>query len=131
MQVTVLDDDHDEGEETLTLYLTDPTNAQLLNEEAVGAIVNSDPMPSAWLARFGRAASDHVAQAVARRLERRSSEDHLTVGSVRLDRLFTGFADPDAEGAASGSAHMQPDRLASGAMQTPLSHASNSLPSLP
>ena len=96
VQVTVLDDSHDEGEETLTLYLTDPTNAQLLNEEAVGTIVNSDPMPSAWLARFGRAASDHVAQAVARRLERRSSEDHLTVGSVRLDRMFTGSETPGA-----------------------------------
>ena len=90
IRVPVLDDEHDEGEETLTLYLTDPTNTQLLNEEAVGTIVNSDPMPSAWLARFGRAASDHVAQAVARRAERRSSEEHVTFGGVRLDRLFTG-----------------------------------------
>ena len=66
VQVPVLDDSHDEGEESLTLVLTNASNARIHDGEALGIIVNSDPIPSAWLSRFGRAASDHVAQAVAR-----------------------------------------------------------------
>ena len=120
VRVSVLDDSHDEGEETLTLILTNASNARIHDGEALGIIVNSDPIPSAWLARFGRAASDHVAQAVARRLERGPSEEHMTLGGLRLDRLFTSFADPDAGGAASASMHMDLDSLESGAMQPPL-----------
>ena len=96
VQVSIIDDSHDEGEETLTLILSNASYARIDDGEALGVIVNSDPIPAAWLARFGRAASDHVAQAVARRLERGSSEEHLRVGGVRLDRLFTRFADADA-----------------------------------
>ena len=120
VRVNIIDDSHDEGEETLTLILTNASNARIHDGEALGIIVNSDPMPSAWLARFGRAASDHVAQAVARRLERGPSEEHMTLGGLRLDRLFTSFADPDAGGAVSTSTHKDLDSLESGAMQPPL-----------
>ena len=119
VEVRVLDDSHDEGEESLTLILSNASNARIANGEAIGIIVNSDPIPTAWLTRFGRAASDHVAQAVARRFERRSSEEHLNVGGLRLDRLFTSFSDPDAGRAESGSAQMDLDPRASGAMQPP------------
>ena len=117
VRVNIIDDSHDEGEETLTLVLTNASNARIHDGEALGIIVNSDPIPSAWLARFGRAASDHVAQAVARRLERGPSEEHMTMGGLRLDRLFASFADPDAGRAASASMHMDLDSLAPGAMQ--------------
>ena len=120
VRVSIIDDSHDEGEETLTLVLSNASNARIHDGEALGIIVNSDPIPAAWLARFGRAASDHVAQAVARRLERGPSEEHMTVGGLRLDRLFTSFADPDAGGAVSTSTHMDLDSLESGAMQLPL-----------
>ena len=120
VRVSIIDDSHDEGKETLTLIFSNASNARIHDGEALGVIVNSDPIPSAWLARFGRAASDHVAQAVARRLERGPSEEHMTVGGLRLDRLFTSFADPDGGRAASASMHMDPDSLESGAMQPPL-----------
>ena len=120
VRVSIIDDSHDEGEETLTLVLTNASNAQIHDGEALGIIVNSDPIPSAWLARFGRAASDHVAQAVARRLERGPSEEHMTVGGVRLDRLFTSFADPDGGRVASASTPVGLNSLGSGAMQPPL-----------
>ena len=119
VQVPVLDDSHDEGEETLTLVLTNASNARIHDGEALGIIVNSDPIPSAWLSRFGRAASDHVAQAVARRLERGPSEEHLNVGGSRLDRLFTSFSDPDAGRATSAPMPVGLDPLGSGAMQPP------------
>ena len=120
VQVPVLDDSHDEGEETLTLVLTNASNAQIHDGEALGIIVNSDPIPVAWLARFGRAASDHVAQAVARRLERGPSEEHLNVGGLRLDRLFTSFSNPDAGRTPSASTPVGLDPFAPRAGQSPV-----------
>ena len=115
--VSIIDDSHDEGEETLTLTLSNATNAQIHDGEALGTIVNSDPIPSAWLARFGRAASDHVAQAVARRLERGRSEEHLKVGGLRLDRLFADLSDLDAGPGQSASTHEDLDSLAPDTMR--------------
>ena len=117
VRVRIIDDSHNEGEETLTLILSNAPNAQIHDGEARGIIVNSDPIPKAWLVRFGRAASDHVAQAIARRLERGSGDAHLRVGGVRLDPRLTGGAASDAGGVASASTHMDLDPLAPGAMR--------------
>ena len=51
--VPVLDDVHDDDEETLTLTLSNATGARIRDAEATGTIENSDPIPQAWLARFG------------------------------------------------------------------------------
>ena len=68
--VEVLDDAVDEDSETFTLTLSNVQgNAYLADAEATGTITNSDPMPRAWLARFGRAAATHVLEAVEERLE--------------------------------------------------------------
>ena len=69
VSVTVLDDAHDDTEETLTLTLSNATGARIRDAEATGTIENSDPIPQAWLARFGRTMADHVVDAVAARLE--------------------------------------------------------------
>ena len=66
--VPVLEDSHDEGSETLTLTLSDPSGAQIEDATATGTIQNSDPMPLAWLARFGRTVADQVIDAVRSRL---------------------------------------------------------------
>ena len=50
--VTVLDDAHDDNGETLTLTLSNPIEARIEDGEATGTIVNSDPLPKAWMARF-------------------------------------------------------------------------------
>ena len=55
IEVAVLDDAHDEGEETLTLWLSNASSERLTDSEATGTIENADPMPKAFLARFGRA----------------------------------------------------------------------------
>ena len=66
VSVPVLDDSHDEGEETLTLTLSNPQggNAWLADATATGTIVNSGAMPRAWLARFGRTVASQVIDAV-------------------------------------------------------------------
>ena len=94
VNVTVLDDAHDDDEETLTLTLSNATGARIQDAEATGTIENSDPIPQAWLARFGRTVSGQVLDAVEARL--RASR---TAGvSVRLAGQTIGLTpDPDAK----------------------------------
>ena len=68
--VPVLDDELDEDPETLTLTLSNPSpsRVQLEDATATGTIVNSDRMPKAWIARFGRTVADHVLDAVDARM---------------------------------------------------------------
>ena len=68
IEVAVLDDAHDEGEETLTLTLSNASSGRLTDGDATGTIENHDPMPRALLARFGRAAAVHVVEHVEERL---------------------------------------------------------------
>ncbi len=66
--VRVLPDDHDEGSETMALALSNAAGAAISDAEGVGTIFNSDPIPRAWLARFGRAVADQVLEAIQGRL---------------------------------------------------------------
>ena len=72
--VQIYDDDIDDDGETLFVELS---NARLVtggggrwpslvieNSRAVGTIRNSDPLPKAWLARFGRTVAEQVVEAV-------------------------------------------------------------------
>ena len=68
VSVAVLDDSHDEGSETLTLTLSNPSGAYLADGVATGTIENTDAMSQAWIARFGRTVADQVLDAVDARL---------------------------------------------------------------
>ncbi len=65
--ITVLDDAHDEGRETLELVLSNAVGANIDDGVALGTIVNSDPLPQAWLARFGRGLAQQVVDGVSMR----------------------------------------------------------------
>ena len=83
--VAVLDDAHDEGKETFVLKLSNATGARIAGAKATGTIRNADPIPRAWLGRFGRAAaSDAIAAATARFETPRAAGSHLTLGGHRL-----------------------------------------------
>ena len=69
VEVAVMDDAHDEGSETMTLTLSNPSGAVIDDGEATGTITNTDAMPKAWLARFGRTVAEQVLDAVEGRLE--------------------------------------------------------------
>ena len=70
IEVAVLDDAHDEGEETMALTLSNASSgARITDAEATGTIVNADPLPRALLARFGRTAAMHVVEHVEERLQ--------------------------------------------------------------
>ena len=69
IEVTVLDDSHDDDGETLMLTLSNPSSGRLTDAEATGTIENRDPLPRALLARFGRTAAVHVVEHVEERLQ--------------------------------------------------------------
>ena len=85
VSVTVLDDAVDEGEETFTLDLSNATGATITDAQATGTISNSDPLPQAWLTRFGRTVAGHVTEALSERLtESGRAGSQVTLGGVRL-----------------------------------------------
>ena len=84
VNVPVLDDSHDEGEETFTLTLSNPTGARIGDGVATGTIVNDDAIPKAWTARFGRSVAVHVVDALAGRLEGGATESWAQLGGHRL-----------------------------------------------
>ena len=71
VRIKVLDDTHDEGPETMLLLLSNASGADLDDNGgslAVGTIENTDMMPKAWLARFGRTVAEQVVEAAENRL---------------------------------------------------------------
>ena len=68
LSVAVIDDAHDEGEETFALRLSNASGAHIADAEAIGTIENTDLMPAALLARFGRATAEQVVQHIEERM---------------------------------------------------------------
>ena len=83
IEVTVHADTENEGEETLTLSLTNAVGARIEDGEATGTIQDKDPLPKAWLARFGRTVAGQVVDAVGTRLESEPSP-HARVGGMSI-----------------------------------------------
>ena len=64
VEVSVIDDEHNEGSETFTLTLSNPSSGNLTDASATGTITNHDALPAALVARFGRTAALHVVEQV-------------------------------------------------------------------
>ena len=102
VSVPVLDDAHDEGTETLTLTLSNAQDAAIDDATATGRIINTDLMPAAWLARFGRTGATQVLGLLDARFdEARAPASQLTLGGspVNLSGLRgnkQGRGDPGA-----------------------------------
>ena len=69
VSVIVLGDSHNEGNETLTLTLSNAVGAVIDDGEATGTITNDGPIPQAWIARFGRTVAHQVLDAVQGRMQ--------------------------------------------------------------
>ena len=96
VSVTVLDDAHDDDGETFELRLLFyPMGAWLKDAEATATIRNADPLPEAWLARFGRTSSVHVVEAIGGRLRsaqrQQTPETHFTLGGRPVGGLFSAW----------------------------------------
>ena len=84
VSVPVLNDAHDEGSETLTLALSAPFGAEVADGTATGTIVNTGPMPRAWITRFGRTVGLQAIEAIGDRIGGASGGTQVVVGGVEL-----------------------------------------------
>ena len=66
--LSVLDDEHNEGRETVTLTLSNPSSGTLTDASATGTITNHDALPATLVARFGRTAALQVVETVKERV---------------------------------------------------------------
>ena len=73
----------------MRLTLTNAAGARIADGTAIGTIENSDPMPKAWMVRFGRTVGSQVVDALGQRLGG-GQASHVTVAGVPL----TGGAAP-------------------------------------
>ena len=119
--VAVLNDAHDEGEETFTLTLSNAQggNAWLKDAEATGTIENTDAMPEAWLARFGRTVAEQAIEAV----EVRFAAPRNPGVAVSLAGQRIGGTDAEDPGSGSGAgpearAKLAGEREARGKLET-------------
>ncbi len=65
----IYNDSHDEDPETFEMVLFDASDGvSIADGVAVGTIVNDDPMPAAWLARFGRTVAEQALDGIAGRI---------------------------------------------------------------
>ena len=61
IHVNVLNDEHNEGNETLKVTLSDAVGVSIADSEAWGFITNTDPLPKAWISRLVRTmAEQHI-----------------------------------------------------------------------
>ena len=92
VSVPVLDDTLNEGEETMTLRLTNPQGASLADGVATGTISNSDPLQEMWLSRFGHMVGSQIVDEVSDRLARPLEGAQVTIGGRTLDLAQLGDA---------------------------------------
>ena len=91
IEVAVLDDSHDEVEETMTLTLSNASGGMLTGPSATGTIENHDAMPRALVARFGRTAAVHVIEQVEERMAApRAAGIDGRIGGHAIDRNLGG-----------------------------------------
>ena len=108
VSVAVLDDAHDEGSETLGLTLSNASGAHIADGSATGTINNTDHMPQAWLARFGRTVADQVVDAVGERLRGPGGAG----AEVRVAGQDLSGATPDNEATREAEAQARIESLA-------------------
>ncbi len=102
VNVTVLEDEYNDGGETLELILSNPTGATITDGTGTGTIKNAATMPRAWSARFGRTIGTHITDAVSARLrDTGDAESHLTVAGWRVP---LGSREKQASGTRQASA---------------------------
>ena len=124
--VGLLDDAHDEGEETFTLALSNASGAWLEDGEATGTIENADLMPAALLARFGCATAEQVVEHIEERMaaprrrgfRARFAGQELQPGQERdfALGLLTQLAQPMGMGPGGGAPMAMGSHAAGGAL---------------
>ncbi len=114
--VYIYDDAHDEGEETFEAVLLRAEGAVITKAVGVGTITNSDPLPAAYLARFGRTVAEQALEGIAGRLsaERTPGMQGTLAGRALTFGPTSGtgeVADPPGDGLGLDGPEEQPSTL--------------------
>ena len=119
--ILIYDDSHDEGAETFEVVLSQAKGATIGDGVAVGTIVNDDPMPAAWLARFGRTVAEQALDGIAGRMSAPRTpgmQGTLAGQAVSFDPAAAGTPAaggvPSAAGTPEGSAALAMADIARG-----------------
>ena len=97
VSVPILDDAIDDGQETMTLTLSNASNARIADGTAIGTITNSDPLQKAWIARFGRTVASEVVEGITDRLGAQGAGSEVRVASVTLEQSGATWAEKTIE----------------------------------
>ncbi len=103
--ILIFNDSHDEDPETFEVVLSDADGATIGDGVAVGTIVNDDPMPAAWLARFGRTVAEQALDGIAGRMAApRTAGMQGTLAGQALSFDPAANDNPGSRGAGPGHA---------------------------
>ena len=98
VSVPVLDDAKDEGhQETMTLTLSNASNARIADGTATGTIENSDPLQQAWIARFGRTVASEIVDGITDRLATTGGGSEVRIAGVTLERDGASWTERDGD----------------------------------
>ena len=102
--VPILDDAVDDGVETMTLTLSNATNARIADGTATGTIENADPLQRAWIARFGRTVASEVVDGITERLANPRGGSELRIAGVTLRHDGAAWSEAASEDTELGDA---------------------------
>ena len=101
--IRAFDDSHDDSGETFEFVLSRARGAVIADAVGVGTIINDDPLPGAYLSRFGRAVAEQALGGIAARME--APREPGAQGRFAGHALSSfGAATPDLAGAAERGA---------------------------
>ena len=98
VSVPLLDNAIDDGNETMTLTLSNATNARIADGTATGTIENSDPLQQAWIARFGRTVASEVVDGISDRLASNRNGSEVRIAGVTLEQTGTAWVEKPNDG---------------------------------
>ena len=102
VKVQLLSDAIDDGIETMTLTLSNATNARIADATATGTIENSDPLQQAWIARFARTVASDVVDGITEHLAHPRSHSEVRIAGVTLQTNGGTWTEAPAEDTALG-----------------------------
>ena len=84
------------ADETMTLTLSNASNARITDGTATGTIENSDPLQQAWIARFGRTVASEVVNGITDRLASPRGGSHIRIGGISLEQSGSTWTETPA-----------------------------------
>ena len=117
--VYLYDDSHDDGGETFEVHvLSASEGVSIADGVAVGTIENDDPLPAAWLKRFGRTVAQQALDGIADRIaapREAGMQGTLAGQTLSFDPTAGDAAGPDnAQSGANGKAALAMAGIARG-----------------